>query len=88
MLLKPFVYQEMSVKLCLLTWSGNDLPHCFYTCRMNGHRPLFSLNSSADGISYAFVFHIVDFAPKSETEQCLEMRAPIPAADPFRRSTS
>ena len=42
MLLKLFVYQEMSVKLCLLTWSGNDLPHCFYTCRMNGHRPLFS----------------------------------------------
>jgi hypothetical protein len=60
-LLKPFVYQEMSVTLCRLTWSGNDVPRCFYTCRMNCHRLLFSLDSSADGISYGFEFHIVDF---------------------------
>jgi hypothetical protein len=76
------------VKLCQLTRSGNDLARCFYTCRMNGHRPLFSLDSSADGISYAFVFHIVDFAPKSETEQCLETTASIPPADLIPRSTS
>ena len=41
MRLKPFVYQEMSVKLCPLTWSGNDLPRYFCVCRMNGHGPLF-----------------------------------------------
>jgi hypothetical protein len=86
--LKPFVYQEMSLKLCQLTRSGNDLPRCLYACRMNGHRPLFSLDSSAYGISYAFVFHIVDFAPESETEQCLETTASIPAGDQFRHSTS
>lgn len=76
------------MKLCPLTWSCNDLPRYFCACRMNGHRPLFSLDSSADGIPYAFVFHIVDFAPKSETEQCLETIASIPVGDPFRRSTS
>jgi hypothetical protein len=86
--LKPFVYQEMSVKLCPFTWPGHDLPRCFYTCRMNSHRPLFSLDSSADGISYAFEFHIVDFAPKSEIEQCLETTASIPAVDQFPRSMS
>jgi hypothetical protein len=87
-LLKPTVYQEVSLKLCQLTRSGNDLPRCLYACRMNGHRPLFSLDSSADGISYAFVFRIVYFVPKSETEQCLETRASIPARDLIRRSTS
>ena len=88
MRLKPIVYQKMSLKLCPLTWSRNYLPPCFYTCWMNGHRPLFSLDSSADGISYAFVFHIVDFAPKSETEQCLETTASIPAAGLIPRLTS
>ena len=81
MLLKPFVYQEMSVKLCLFAWSGNDFPRCLYACRMNGHRPLFSLDSSADGITYAFVLHIMDFAPKSETEQCSETTATIRALE-------
>jgi hypothetical protein len=76
------------VKLCPLTWTRNYLPRCFYTCRVNGHRPLLSLDSSADGISYAFVFHIVDTAPKSEIEQCFETTASILAADQFRRSTS
>jgi hypothetical protein len=43
---------------------------------MNDNEPLFSLNPEADGISYAFVFHRLNFGLKSKAEQCLKAKAP------------
>jgi hypothetical protein len=45
---------------------------------------LFSLNPEADGISYAFVFHRLNFGPKSEAEQCLKAKAPQRVGNPVR----
>jgi hypothetical protein len=59
---QPFVYQRMSLQFRLFTWSGHDLPGFFNARRMNGHGPLFSFDPSADGISYASVFHWIEFA--------------------------
>jgi hypothetical protein len=62
MFFQPFVYQEMSLQFRLFTGSGHDLPGLFNAGRMNGYGPLFSFDPSADGISYASVFHWSEFA--------------------------
>ena len=51
---------------------------------MNDNEPLFSLNPEADGISYAFVFHRLNFGPKSEAEQCLKAKAPQRVGNPIQ----
>ena len=51
----------MSLQFRLFTWSGHDLPGLFDAGRMNGYGPLFSFDPSADGISYASVFHWNEF---------------------------
>jgi hypothetical protein len=59
----------MSVQFCVFTSPGNYLARHFNARGMNGYRPLFPLDPSADGISYASVFHRVKVGLKSEAKQ-------------------
>jgi len=47
----------MSLQFRLLTRSKNDLSVPFDALRMNGNVPFFSLDSRADSVSNASVFH-------------------------------
>jgi hypothetical protein len=54
---QPTIYQGASLQFCVATWSDDDPPLHLDARRMNGDRPLISLNPSADGVSYASVLH-------------------------------
>jgi hypothetical protein len=47
-----------------LTGAGYGFSAIFNASRMNGDDPLISLDLSADGVSYAPVFHMVHLMPR------------------------
>ena len=56
-LIEPSRNQRASPQLCFSARSDDNHSICFDAVRINGHVPLPALNSRADGVAYAFVFH-------------------------------
>jgi hypothetical protein len=68
----------MSLQFRLLTRSKNDLSVPFDALRMNGNVPFFSLDSRANSVSNASVFHRLNattFLPQDRVARTLETTA-------------